>query len=69
VRASNLGVTAVIGSTGRVLARSAATRPGIALAPVRPRAALSPYVQGGWTLPWVALGVLVLFGLVPRRSR
>lgn len=69
VRASNLGVTAVVDASGRVLDRSPSGRPGVAVAWVVPRSQLTPYGCVGWTLPMLCVTATVLGGLTPADIR
>lgn len=68
VRASNLGVTAVVAASGRVLARAPFDEPGVALAEVVPRTVTTGYVLGGWLLPWLCVAATVVGGALPRRD-
>jgi apolipoprotein N-acyltransferase len=69
VRASNRGVSAVVAASGRVLARAAPERPGVAIASVVPRSDVTWATRTAWLWPWACVTVVLVAGLVPERRR
>lgn len=70
IRATNTGLTAVIGADGRLRATLAPFAPGVLYATLSPRVGLTPYLRGGhrWPLIWAALWVIGAI-LLGRRRR
>jgi apolipoprotein N-acyltransferase len=66
LRATNTGITAVIGPHGEVIRRIPRFRKGSLTADVEPRAGLTPYGRWG---EWPALGIAVLMGFWARYGR
>ncbi len=67
VRASNLGVTAIVAPSGRVLDALPADEAGFALAPIVPRDDLTPHTRAGWLFAWLCVAVSLVGGLLPAR--
>jgi len=70
LRATNDGVTALIGHDGRLLGQLAQFRPGVLAGSVQPRTGLTPYARlGNWPVLVLAFGGLVAGLLLPRWRR
>jgi len=67
VDAAVSGVSAFVDTHGRVIARTGLFQPGILREPIRTSTATTGYVRWGDWLPIVALIVVVIWFLVPRR--
>ncbi len=68
VRVANRGIGAVVRPTGEVLLRVGREERSASLAGVAPSRGRTPFVRGGWTLPYVLAGIAAL-GLLPKRRR
>jgi apolipoprotein N-acyltransferase len=60
VRAASSGVSLAVDAWGRELARVEPFAPGSFAVTVQPDDELTPYVRGGWLLPFVALGIVLV---------
>jgi apolipoprotein N-acyltransferase len=70
LRATNDGVTALIGHDGRLLGQLAQFEPGVLAGSVQPRIGLTPYVRlGNWPVMLLAFGGLAAGLLIPRWRR
>ena len=69
LRASNWGESAVVSASGRVLARHERNQAGFAVAGILPRKDRTPYVAGGWLLPWICGGMTLLGGFWPQQRK
>ncbi len=67
IRVANRGVSAVVQPSGRIEQRVETNEPVMRLAPISPRRSRTPYLLGGWALPWIVAG-LACTCLVPRRT-
>ncbi|HSD74129.1 MAG TPA: apolipoprotein N-acyltransferase [Steroidobacteraceae bacterium] len=68
LRATNDGITAIIGADGRVLEQMPQFKPGVLTAVVQPRTGLTPYARTG-NVPVISLCLLgVLIGLAAARA-
>ncbi|RMF97059.1 MAG: apolipoprotein N-acyltransferase [Gammaproteobacteria bacterium] len=68
LRATNTGITAIIGADGRLQDRLPQFRPGVLHGQVQPRRGATPYVRAG-DLPVLGLSLLLVFaGLGSRRA-
>lgn len=63
LRATNTGITAIIGPHGRVLHRLPKDRPGVLTAAVTPYAGATPFVRGG-NLPLIGALCALIFGAI-----
>lgn len=68
IRASNLGVGAIVAASGRVMGRIDRDQRGFALGRVVPGRGATPYVRVGWLFPWICVGVTGVVASIGRRG-